>query len=125
MKYTVQRLDGRFSYRKWFDYYIGFSGRMSSHHGPLEFTRAQKWFFDTYGWSAEIRIWSDIHKWTTQTNTVQRTIRPYIPATGILPQLPPECNPHWSWTNGYDDLRIYVAGEKELSFFLLAHPESA
>jgi hypothetical protein len=37
--------------------------------------------------------------------------------------LPDVCNTHWSWTNGYNDLRIYVASDKELTFFQLAHPQ--
>jgi len=37
----------------------------------------------------------------------------------ILEDLPSHCNPHWSWTNGYDDLRIYVRGAAELNFFQL------
>ena len=43
MKYTVQKLDGRFSYHRYFKYYIGFSHRMSDGHGPLSFTRAHNW----------------------------------------------------------------------------------
>ena len=117
MKYTIQRLDGRFSYRKWFDYYIGFSGRMSQNEGPLEFARAQHWFLQTYGWSAEIRQWSDIHTWYTKSV-------PLIAVKGGWTRpnvMPKECNPNWSWTNGYNDLRIYVASDKELAFFELAH----
>jgi hypothetical protein len=34
--------------------------------------------------------------------------------------LPDDCNPNWSWTNGYDDLRIYVKDDPELAFFQLA-----
>jgi hypothetical protein len=43
---------------------------------------------------------------------------------GIPPalDLPNSCNPYWSWTNGYDDLRLYVKSDQELSFFQLANP---
>jgi hypothetical protein len=60
MKYKIVKLDGRWSYRKYFEYAIIFSNRMSVWNGPLNFTEAQKHFFDTYGWSAEIRQWADI-----------------------------------------------------------------
>ena len=36
--------------------------------------------------------------------------------------LPAECNPLWSWSNGYEELRIYIKGDKELAFFQLSHP---
>jgi hypothetical protein len=36
-----------------------------------------------------------------------------------LEKTPAYCNPHWSWTNGYDDLRIYVSSSTELVFFKL------
>lgn len=120
MKYTVQKLDGRFSYNRYFKYYIGFSHRMSNGQGPLSFTRAQKWFVDTHGWSAEIRQWSEILSWYSKAIPMMAVRGGWMrPNTE---ELPPECNLNWSWTNGMDDLRIYIAGDKELAFFQLAHP---
>jgi hypothetical protein len=122
MKYKTQRLDGRFSHRKWFGYYIGFSGSMSINQGPLHFDSALKWFYETYGWSAEIRQYDKIMEWVGSS---QRMINQFSGAKlvpGMLSERPDSCNPHWSWTNGYDDLRIYVATEKELAFFQLSHP---
>ena len=121
MKYSIQKLDGRYTYRNLFEYCIKFSNRMAVDHGPLQFNDALKWFFDTYGWSAEIRDHSKMQKWTMQT-TAWLGNRQIQMASRILETLPDHCNPHWSWTNGYDDLRIYVASEKELAFFQLAHP---
>ena len=119
MKYTVQKLDGRFSYHRYFKYYIGFSHRMSDGQGPLSFARAQKWFVDTHGWSAEIRQWAEIRSWYTNGIPMMAIkggrIRP------DLENLPPECNMNWSWTNGMDELRIYVKSDAELAFFQLAH----
>ena len=86
---------------------------MSSHQGPLNFTRVQKWFVDTYGWSVEIRQYSDIVNWISTGN---RWLK------GRAVEIPEECNEHWSWTNGYDDLRIYVKSDQELNFFLLRWP---
>lgn len=120
MKYSIQKLDGRYTYRNLFEYCIKFSNRMVD-HGPLQFNDALKWFFDTYGWSAEIRDYSKMQKWTVQA-TAGLANRQIQIASKILEELPDHCNPHWSWTNGYDDLRIYVASEKELAFFQLAHP---
>jgi hypothetical protein len=114
MRYKIVKLDGRWSYRKHFEYAILFTGRMSSGEGPLEFTEVQKWFFDTYGWSAEIRQWADIREYF---NNVFRYIKSNPPMTM------PDCvNQYWSWTNGYEDLRIYVKSQQELTLFTLKHP---
>ena len=118
MRYVVQKLDGRFSYRKWFGYYIGFSGSMARGHGPLEFNTALKWFFDTYGWSAEIRQYAKINDWVNTSSMINLR---QLASAPISSNSPACCNPHWSWTNGYDDLRIYVASDKELAFFQLTH----
>lgn len=122
MRYQIHRLDGRFSYRHLFQYYIGFGGSMSFGQGPLHFNDALKWFFDTYGWSAEIRQYTNISKWVANSQMIARQPSSSGLALGILTEPPEHCNPHWSWTNGYDDLRIYVAGDPELAFFQLAHP---
>jgi hypothetical protein len=68
---------------------------------------------ETYGWSAEIRQYDDMRAWITTNNRVLK---------GQAAEIPPECNPYWSWTNGYDDLRIYVASDRELNFFQLRWP---
>jgi hypothetical protein len=119
MKYEIVKLDGRFTYRDLFGYCIKFSNRMAVDHGPLKFNDAMQWFMETYGWSAEIRDYSKMQKWTRQATTWMGSTR-LQSAQGVLEQLPDHCNPYWSWTNGYDDLRIYVATEKELGFFQLA-----
>ena len=121
MKYTVTRLDGRFSYREWFEYYIGFPSSMSNRQGPVRYNDALKWFFQTYGWSAEIRQYGRIMQWTfgTYVNTL---LNQKTQATGILSERSEHCNPHWSWTDHYPDLRVYLASDKELAFFQLAHP---
>ena len=120
MKYTIHKLDGRFSYRDWFAYYIGFTGGMAQGHGPLHYNNALKWFMETYGWSAEIREYAKMRSWT-KTGTTWMGNYSRNTALGILEELPDHCNPHWSWTNGYDDLRIYVATDAELNFFTLKH----
>ena len=127
MKYTIQRLDGRFTYRNWFQYYVGFSHQMSNDQGPLNFDHCLQWCIQTYGWSAEIRQYADMHRWVGMNqNVTQRMIKKFgnnhplgIPAA---PDLPASCNPYWSWTNGYSDLRIYIKSDPELVFFQLANP---
>ena len=118
MKYQIHKLDGRYSYNRWFKYYIGFSNRMSNSQGPIEFNNAMKWFFKTYGWSAEVRQYEEIYSWSVRT-------LPLISVKGgwlnrVPKDLPDDCNPSWSWTNGYNDLRIYVKDDPELAFFQLA-----
>jgi hypothetical protein len=115
------KLDGRYTYRDLFEYCIKFSNRMAVNQGPLQFNDALEWFRDTYGWSAEIRDYSKMQKWMVQA-TAWLGSRQIQQASGISEDLPAHCNPYWSWTNGYDDLRIYVASERELAFFQLAHP---
>ena len=119
MKYEIAKLDGRFTYRDLFGYCIKFSNSMTRGHGPLHFNAVLEWFRDTYGWSAEIRDYSKMQKWTVQNTQWMGSLR-RAQASGILEETPAHCNPHWSWTNGYDDLRIYVATDKELVFFQLA-----
>lgn len=119
MKYTVQKLDGRFRYRSWFEYYLGFSTRMSNGRGPESFNQAVRFLTEAYGWSAEVRQYEEIYNWNLVKVPMMSVkggfVRP-VPDT-----IPENCNTHWSWTNGYDDLRIYLATEKELAYFQLAH----
>lgn len=120
MTYKIQKLDGRYSYRRWFEYLIAFRYSMNYDEGPLKFAKAQRWFTETYGWSAEIRQWADIHRWTAMG--LQTSVKPYTTEAEIMKHLPDVCNPAWSWTNGSDELRIYIASDRELAFFQLAHP---
>ncbi len=118
MKYKIVRLDGRWSYRKYFEYAIIFSNKMTSWRGPEHFTQVQKYFFDSYGWSAEIRLWDNMLEYVT-------AIHRFVATNAGLPinlEMPEGVNPYWSWTNGYDDLRIYVKSQQELTLFTLKYP---
>ena len=126
MKYTIQRLDGRYTHKDLFQYYIGFTNRMNTNKGPLFFCQVQQWFMETYGFSAEIRQYADILKWNQTHSTLSFAMARKFGGHPLFQQGSTEqvdttniCNPHWSWTNGYDDLRIYVAGDAELTFFQL------
>ena len=114
MKYKIVKLDGRWSYRKYFEYAIIFSNRMSAWNGPMNFAEAQKYFFDIYGWSAEIRQWTDIKEYLS---VIHRYSNP-----GTEPVQPDAVNINWSWTNGHNDLRIYVKSQQELTLFTLKYP---
>jgi hypothetical protein len=122
MKYTIQRLDGRYSYNKYFKYCIEYPNRMNFSQGPENFTKAQHWFFKTYGWSAEVRQWNEILRYYHLTAN--------IPAWKVglgagVPNLPESVNFTWSWQTGdgnYTKSRIYVRDDPELTFFQLAHP---
>ncbi len=114
MRYKIVKLDGRWSYRKYFEYAVIFSNRMSIWNGPQHFAEVQKYFFDTYGWSAEIRQWADIRQYY---HNVLHYVKPN--PVGLMPEA---VNTYWSWTNGYEDLRIYVKSQKELTLFQLKYP---
>lgn len=120
MKYKTYKLDGRYRYRSWFEYYIGFSGRMSDNQSPIEFNRALRWFISTYGWSAEVRQYEDMYSWSVVKAPMMAVKGGFArPKPGKLPE---DCNEHWSWSNVNQELRIYVASDKELAYFQLAHP---
>ena len=123
MKYNVKKLDARYSYNNLFDYCIEFYPTMSAWRGPEAFTQAQQWFVDTYGWSADvrlwaellgpksIRLWAELNKWRGWGGKITTQL-----------DLSEYCNPLWSYSIENANLRIYVASEKELMFFQLAHP---
>ena len=125
MKYTIKRLDKRYSHADLFQYYIGFPGRQINDRGPECFNDALQWFTRTYGWSAEIEQYTDIKSFSTAFNNVARTMRKFnghslgFQKTHPIPSC---CNELWSWSNSYDDLRIYVATDREMTFFQLAFP---
>lgn len=122
MRYEIQKLDGRFTYRDLFGYCIKFSNSMARSHGPLHFNQVLEWFRDTYGWSAEIRQYDAMLKWVGNSQRIINQFSSGRQAQNILGDKPAACNAHWSWTNGYDDLRIYVATDAELNFFQLKWP---
>ena len=115
MKYDILKLDGRFTYRNLFAYCIKFSNRMANSQGPQHFNDVMQWFTATYGWSAEVRQYDNMMKWVEQTLVFGKIIT-------VARDLPDCCNEYWSWTNGYDDLRIYVRSDAELNFFQLRWP---
>ena len=111
MRYNVKKLDARYSYNNLFDYCIEFHPTMSAWRGPESFTQAQQWFVETFGWSAEVRLWAELSKWRSWGGKITTQL-----------DLSEYCNPLWSYSIENANLRIYVASEKELMFFQLSHP---
>jgi hypothetical protein len=111
MQYKIRKLDGRYTHREYFAYTIVFSPRMSpDNKGMLWFNDVKRWFERTYGSSSEIREWREMLRY-------HHAFGSYLDNAG----LPEHVNFNWSYTNGYDDLLIYVKSNKELTMFKLAH----
>jgi hypothetical protein len=108
MKYLVTRLDRRYSHSGVFDYMLEFSKNTRGNGtGVLDFDRARRWMNRTYGWSQDVEIQSAI-KWLG-------SVRP-----DVTVQVE-DMNQYWAYSVAYKDYRIYLASEKELTFFQLAH----
>ena len=126
MKYTIKHLDKRYSHADIFQYYIGFPARQINDRGPECFNDALQWFTRTYGWSAEIEQYTDIKSFGTAFNNVARAMQRKFNGHPLGFQkthpIPSCCNELWSWSNSFDDLRIYVATDRELTFFQLTFP---
>ena len=109
MNYEIVKLDGRHSWHKIYRYSIEFpKGAFSS--GVLEFDRARRWFNRTYGWSQDVR---------TQ-NEIAGRINMRMPESQQE-----DLNLLWAYSTEYRNYRIYVASDKELMFFELAHSGTA
>ena len=111
MKYHVQPLDRRFSYNDRFEILISFGEDANKERSILNFNQALQWMIQTWGWSAEVRQYYELVKRQTLWGLL-----------GQNSQLPEICNTNWTWSNGFDDLRIYLKTQQELAFFQLAHP---
>jgi hypothetical protein len=110
MKYKIVKLNGRNSWSKIYRYTIEFpKGDYSS--GVLEFDRARRWFNRTYGWSTDVK---------TQ-NEIAFQLNDRIPES----HQPDDLNLLWAYSTEYRNYRIYVASDKELMFFELAHSGTA
>jgi hypothetical protein len=110
MKYEIVKLNGRNSWSKIYRYTIEFpKGDYSS--GVLEFDRARRWFNRTYGWSTDVK---------TQ-NEIAEQLNDQVPSSHQSDDL----NLQWAYSTEYRNYRIYVASDKELMFFELAHSGTA
>ena len=119
LQYQLNRLDGRYSHKDRFRYYLGFSSAVTQRSGPLHFNEVMTWCIQTWGWSAEINQSAKIQSWHQTMYNLRVTV-PHL--SGGMSDLPDYCNPFWSWSNLVGaNLRIYLRGDAELAFFQLAH----
>jgi hypothetical protein len=110
MNYEIVKLNGRNSWSKIYRYTIEFpKGTYSS--GVLEFDRARRWFNRTYGYSTDVK---------TQ-NEIAEQLNDRVPES----HQPDDLNLQWAYSTEYRNYRIYVASDKELMFFELAHSGTA
>ena len=112
MHYKTIKLDKRHAWHLHFKHMVEFEkrgffqGQFTNSSGVLEFDRSRRWFNTTFGWSQDVE-------------TRQRMLKanPNIRGTD-------EYNEKWSWSIAYDEYRIYITGDAELNWFVLAHPRS-
>jgi len=87
--------------------------------GPLNFCRAVDWFTEKYGISSEVRQWNEMRDWQIVSSRIVASTKPHY-TSEVLEDVDKYTNPYWSWSNGTEDLRIYICSDKELSFFHLS-----
>jgi hypothetical protein len=109
MKYKVVKLDHRYSHRTTYQYVIEFSKGHWLGTGVLDFDRARKWFTTNYGWGQDVEVRSELLR------AKQHHAEEFEPD---------DINSTWAFSAKFNDYRIYVATDKELSWFLLCHPVS-
>lgn len=106
MKYTVKKLDGRFAHNNYFEYCIEFSREL---FGPYDYHKAMMWMIVTYGYSAEVRDYMQIQSMMKKRQQFN------VPDSDN----PEFINGNWTWTNGAENLRLYIRDEKVLTMFKL------
>jgi hypothetical protein len=110
MHYEVTKLDRRHSWCAQFAYMLEFSKSTWVGTGVLDFDRARRWMNQTWGWSQDVE---------TRAALKRRQVDPNN--TAVQEE---DINRHWAYSVQYNDYRIYLAGEKELGWFQLAHVQS-
>ena len=100
-------MDGRYT-RYGYTYLIEFS-KSQTGTGVLDFDRSRRWFNEHFGWSQDVETRQKMQENRRyQTEAYQ----------------PEDINPVWAYCVKYGDYRIYVDGDKTLSWFVLCHPAS-
>jgi len=108
MRYQVTKLDKRHSWCAQFAYMLEFSKSSWQGTGVLDFDRARRWMNSNWGWSQDVE---------TRSNLLQRRMDPVN--TAVQDE---DVNQHWSYSVEYNNYRIYLKDDKELSWFQLSHP---
>jgi hypothetical protein len=78
--------------------------------GVLDFDRSRRWMTQTWGWSQDV---------TTRANLLKRRMDPLN--TAVQDE---DINIYWAYSVQYNDYRIYLKSDKELSFFQLVHAQN-
>lgn len=110
MQYQVTKLDHRFSHKGSFDYMLEFSKSSWRGTGVLDFDRARRWMNNTWGWTQDVETRSALKRRLADPNNTE------VQQDDI--------NRHWAYSVQYRDYRIYLSGDKELSWFRLSHVQS-
>lgn len=108
-RYTIIRMDRRYTYREHFEYIIEFKRHVSipyigyDRSGVIEFDRCRRWFNEKFGWSQDV---------VTRDTLIEAGSEG---REGV--------NQTWAYSVQYDQYRIYVRDDTALSWFLLSHPQ--
>jgi hypothetical protein len=111
MIYHVTKLDYRHSHKYSFDYMLEFSKNTRVGTGVLDFDRSRRWMNQTWGWSQDVETRSRLK------------FRKADPANTVVQE--DDINTHWAYSVQYRDYRIYLNSDKELNWFVLAHPHES
>jgi hypothetical protein len=95
-KHRIRRLSAKFNYYDVFEYMVDWR-KTANVSGVIPFHYARKWCNETWGFGTDV----DSH---------------------VVAMLAGEqVNPCWAYCAQYDQYRIYLAGDAELSWFKLRH----
>jgi len=88
--------------------------------GPLSFCQTTDWFTEKYGPSCEVRQWFEMKEWQEAYSKIISATKASNMTPEVINDAKKYVNPHWSWSNGTEDLRVYICSDKELTFFNLS-----
>ena len=108
MKYEVVKLNGRHAHVVEYAFSIEFSKSVNWGTGVLDFDRSRRWFNDHFGWSQDVE--EQVHMRRNKC-AFDDSYKPH------------DINPVWAYSAKYMNYRIYVASEKEVSWYILCHPK--
>ena len=108
MNYKITKMDGRYT-KYGYQYLVEFSSNTSVGTGVLDFDRCRRWFNAQFGWSQDVE--------TRQKMEENKRRNPEEYEDNDI-------NPVWAYCVKYGDYRIYIDGDKTLSWFCLCHPVS-
>jgi len=111
MRYQVTKLDHRHSHKASFNYMLEFSKSARVGTGVLDFDRSRRWMNQTWGWSQDVET------------RARLKLRKADPVNTAVQE--DDINQHWAYSVQYRDYRIYLNSDKELNWFVLAHPNES